>query len=83
MPIEAETFLEKKQSPKPKKRGHNQTRILDFLLSHRDKAFTQSEIQKETQIKYGPSVNSALHSLKKQGKVFCRVVGGYLHWRAT
>ncbi len=82
MPIEAEVFAEKRQQPKPKKRGFNQIRILEFLQENSNQAFTQSEIQKETEIKYGPSVNSALHSLKKQGKIFCRTIDRLLYWRA-
>lgn len=82
MPIEADKFIEKKQPSKPKKRGHNQNTILDFLLVNYKQAFTQSEIQQETKIKYGPSVNSALHSLSKQGKISCRSIKGLLYWRA-
>lgn len=67
MPITADRFdeLEEDSEPKP---GTNAEVILQFLESHRDQAFTQSEIRTKTAIPEG-SVGPTLVRLREAGLV--------------
>ena len=67
MPITADRFdeLEEDSEPKP---GTNADVILQFLESHRDQAFTQSEIRTNTGIPEG-SVGPTLVRLRQVGLV--------------
>lgn len=58
--------------------GTNAARILTFLRNHPDRAFTQSEIAAETEVKTG-SVGPTLVRLRERGRVDHR--GNY--WRIS
>lgn len=58
--------------------GTNAAKILTFLRNHPDKAFTQSEIADETEVKTG-SVGPTLVRLRERGRVDHR--GNY--WRVS
>lgn len=58
--------------------GTNAAKILTFLRNHPDKAFTQSEIASETDVKAG-SVGPTLVRLRERGRVDHR--GNY--WRVS
>jgi len=58
--------------------GTNAARILTFLRNHPDKAFTQSDIAAETDVKR-ESVGSTLVRLRERGRVDLR--GNY--WRVS
>ncbi|WP_459192910.1 winged helix-turn-helix domain-containing protein [Halosimplex sp. J119] len=78
MPISADRFeaIEgDEDGPTP---GTNAARILEFLRDHPDKAFTQSEIADETDVKPG-SVGPTLVRLRERGRVDHR--GKY--WRIS
>jgi len=80
MPINKDRFEELggdsgEDSPTP---GTNAAKILSFLRSHPDKAFTQSEIASETDVKTG-SVGPTLVRLRERGRVDHR--GKY--WRVS
>lgn len=80
MPINQDRFEELggdsgEDSPTP---GTNAAKILSFLRSHPDKAFTQSEIASETGVKTG-SVGPTLVRLRERGRVDHR--GKY--WRVS
>lgn len=83
MPIPAEEFLEIAVAKTMKFKGSNQREILSFLREHPDEAYTQSEVQLELDIRYAPSVNASLHSLRLRGLVTCKMVNGKNYWRAT
>lgn len=70
-----ETLTEDDSGPTP---GTNAARILAFLRSHPDKAFTQSEIADATDVKTG-SVGPTLVRLRERGRVDHR--GTY--WRIS
>lgn len=80
MPINREQFEvlggdSSEDSPTP---GTNAAKILSFLRSHPDKAFMQSEIASETDVKTG-SVGPTLVRLRERGRVDHR--GKY--WRVS
>jgi len=76
MPIDKDRFEDlEEDSPTP---GTNAARILDFLRMNPDKAFTQSEIAAETNVKRG-SVGPTLVRLRERGRVDHR--GNY--WRVS
>lgn len=76
MPISAERFEELDgDDPSP---GTHAASILTFLRAHPDKAFTQSEIAAETDLKQG-SVGPTLVRLRDRGRVDHR--GHY--WRVS
>jgi predicted transcriptional regulator len=80
MPINKDRFEELgddggEESPTP---GTNAAKILNFLRNHPAKAFTQSEIAAETDVKSG-SVGPTLVRLRERGRVDHR--GNY--WRVS
>lgn len=80
MPISKDRFEELKNDkdgndPTP---GTNAAKILEFLRNHPDKAFTQSEIADQTDVKPG-SVGPTLVRLRERGRVDHR--GNY--WRVS
>jgi len=78
VPISSDRFEElgdRGDEPTP---GTNAARILSFLRMHPDKAFTQSEIASETDVKPG-SVGPTLVRLRERGRVDHR--GTY--WRVS
>jgi len=76
VPINADRFEEiDTDEPAP---GTNADQILSFLRAHPDKAFTQSEIADETDVKRG-SVGPTLVRLRERGRVDHR--GTY--WRIS
>ena len=83
MPISAEEFFEQAVQKKMKFKGLNQREILSFLREHPEEAYTQSEIQMELDIRYAPSVNASLHSLRLRRLVTCKMINGKNYWRAA
>lgn len=77
MPISKDRFEELNDDGCPTP-GTNAARILEFLRAHREKAFTQSEIAAETDVKRG-SVGPTLVRLRERGRVDHR--GTY--WRVS
>lgn len=77
MPISSDRFedIADDGGPSP---GTNADRILSFLREHPDKAFTQSEIAAQTEVKSG-SVGPTLVRLRERGRVDHR--GTY--WRVS
>ena len=68
MPIDIETF-ESSSSDRLRKEGETNTdRVMHFLTSHPDKAFTQSEIRDGTGVEAG-SVSAVLWRLEEGGAV--------------
>lgn len=70
MPINKDRFEEigNNEDTKGATPGTNAAKILVFLRNHPDKAFTQSEIATETDVKAG-SVGPTLVRLREQGRV--------------
>lgn len=68
MPIDIETF-ESAPSDRLEHAGEtNADRVMRFLATHPDKAFTQSEISEATEVKAG-SISVVLSRLKDRGLV--------------
>jgi len=81
MPLSVEEFEKKKTSPKGKRLGRNQVKILEFLQNHRELAFTQTELQFALGIKFPSAVNTALHSLRRLKMIECHVYNNVLYWK--
>ncbi|MFB6140712.1 MAG: helix-turn-helix transcriptional regulator [Halosimplex sp.] len=68
MPIDIDTF-ESSSADRLQKSGEtNADRVMQFLASHPDKAFTQSEIREATDVKAG-SISVVLSRLEERGLV--------------
>lgn len=68
MPISKDRFEELGDGDDGPTPGTNAAKILKFLRTHPDKAFTQSEIADETNVKVG-SVGPTLVRLRERGRV--------------
>ncbi len=67
MPIEADRFEELRDDSEVKA-GTNEHEVLSFLRKSPDKAYTQSEIVEETDVKQG-SIGPTLVRLREKGRV--------------
>ncbi|WP_096389220.1 MarR family transcriptional regulator [Halopenitus persicus] len=68
MPIDIETFESSAEDRLRKREETNADRVLRFLATHSDQAFTQSEIRDATDVKAG-SISVVLSRLEDRGLV--------------
>ena len=68
MPIDIETFESSPEDQLQKSGETNADRVMRFLATHPDQAFTQSEIRDATDVKAG-SISVVLSRLKDRGLV--------------
>jgi len=82
-PISAKDFAEKGIPAEKRQKGRRQQEVMRFLNSHKDNAYTQSEVQAALGLSTPQHARSILLALEEKGKVIRRAVGPNVYYSTT